>query len=129
MIKFNIGKILQKKYPKVVNGIGKLKSRAIKLHIDPNVKPVAQLIRRAPFSLRSNVEEKIRELVDLYTIEPAHPMRQPSSCRPNVRRHPSLHRHAQSKPSHTKREAPNPLSNEITKNLNGSKVFSKLNLK
>ena len=52
-------------------GFGKLKGRAIKIHIDPNVKPVAQPIRRTPFSLRSKVEAKIQELVDLDIIEPA----------------------------------------------------------
>ena len=67
----NIGDILQEKYPTVFNGIGKLKGRAVKLHIDPSVKPVAQTIRRTPFSFRSTVEEKIQELVDLDIIEPA----------------------------------------------------------
>lgn len=67
----NIGEILQAKHPEVFNGFGKLKGRAVKLHIDPNVKPVAQPIRRTPFSLRSKVEAKIQELVDLDIIEPA----------------------------------------------------------
>lgn len=30
----NFGEILQEKYPKVSNGIGKLKGQAVKLHID-----------------------------------------------------------------------------------------------
>lgn len=30
----NFGEILQEKYPKVFNGIGKLKGQAVKLHID-----------------------------------------------------------------------------------------------
>ena len=36
-----IGKVLQEKYPEVFSGVGKLKDRAVQLHIDPNVKPVA----------------------------------------------------------------------------------------
>ena len=67
----NIGEILQEKHPEVFNGLGKLKGRAGKLHIDPNVKLVAQPIRRTPFSPRSKVEAKIQERVDLDIIEPA----------------------------------------------------------
>ena len=66
----NTGEILQAKHPEVLNGFRKLKGRVVKLHIDPNVKPVAQPIRRTPFSLRSKVEAKIQELVNLDIIEP-----------------------------------------------------------
>ena len=48
-------KFLQEKYPEVFSGVGKLKDRAVQLHIDPNVRPVAQPIRRTPFSLRLKV--------------------------------------------------------------------------
>ena len=41
------------------------------LHIDPNVKPVAQPMRRTPFSMRSKLEEKIKELIELDINEPA----------------------------------------------------------
>ena len=51
-----IGEVLQDKYPKVFSGVGKLKDRAVQLHIHPNMKPVAQPIRRTPFSLRSKVD-------------------------------------------------------------------------
>ena len=54
----------------VFKGIGKLKGRTVQLHIDPDVKPVAQPIRRTPFSLRSKVEETIKKIVDLEIIEP-----------------------------------------------------------
>jgi len=64
-----IGEVLQEKYPEVFSGVGKLKDRAVQLHIDPNVKPVAQPIRRTPFSLRSKVEEKLQELINLDIIE------------------------------------------------------------
>ena len=51
--------VLQEKYPEVFSGVGKLKDQPVQLHIDLNVKLVAQPIRRTPFSLRSRVEEKI----------------------------------------------------------------------
>lgn len=60
-----IGEVLQEKYLQVFSGVRKLKDRAVQLHIDPNVKPVAQPIRRTPFSLRSKVEEKVQELINL----------------------------------------------------------------
>ena len=58
----NIGEVLQDKYPQVFKGIGKLKGLTVQLHNDPDVKPVAQPIHRTPFSLRSKVEEKLRNL-------------------------------------------------------------------
>ena len=38
------------------HGIGKLKGVKVKLHVDPNVQPVAQRHRRVPFHLRDKVE-------------------------------------------------------------------------
>ena len=50
-------------------GIGKLKGYQVKLHIDKNVKPVAQPHRRIPFHIRKKVEEELRNLEDLDIIE------------------------------------------------------------
>lgn len=61
---------LQQQYPEVYNGIGKLNTKQITLHIDPNIKPVAQPLRRTPFNLRSQVEKKISELIEADIIEP-----------------------------------------------------------
>ena len=47
------------------------RDRAVQLHIDPDVKPVAQPMRRTPLSMRSKLEEKIKELIELDIIEPA----------------------------------------------------------
>lgn len=41
---------LKKQYPTVFKGVGKLKSRQVTLHKDPSVQPVAQPVRRIPFS-------------------------------------------------------------------------------
>lgn len=40
-----------------------------KIHIDPEVKPVAQQATRIPFSMRSKVEAKLQELLDLDVVE------------------------------------------------------------
>ncbi|CAB3989805.1 Hypothetical predicted protein [Paramuricea clavata] len=47
--------VLRAKYPRVFQGSGKLKGFQLKLHINPNVKPLAQPIRRIPFSRRQKV--------------------------------------------------------------------------
>jgi hypothetical protein len=50
-------------------GIGKLKGYKMKLHIDPQVRPVAQSVRRTAFSLRGKIEEKLDELLREDIIE------------------------------------------------------------
>ncbi|XP_064651664.1 uncharacterized protein K02A2.6-like [Lineus longissimus] len=60
---------LRKKYPQVFTGLGKLKNYLLKLHIDQNVKPVAQH-RRIPFNRRAKVCDKLAELEGLDVIEP-----------------------------------------------------------
>ena len=60
---------LFEKYPKVFKGIGKLKDTQIELHIDPNVQPVTQQHRRIQFHIRQQVEEELQLLEDLDIIE------------------------------------------------------------
>ena len=52
-------------------GLGKLKDFQLDIRIDQNVKPVAQPMRRVPFSMRDKLEQKLNELVDLDVIERA----------------------------------------------------------
>lgn len=129
----NIGEILQGKYPGVFSGVGKLKDRAVQLHIDPNVKPVAQPIRRTPFSLRSKVEEKVQELIDLDIIEPAQgrtPWVNPVIVVPkpggDIRLCIDMRR---ANEAILRERHPIPTVEEITLSMNGSKVFSKIDLK
>ena len=60
---------LREMYPQVFSGLGKLKNYQLELNIDESVTPVAQPIRRIPFSRRQKVEEKLRELEDMDVIE------------------------------------------------------------
>ena len=62
---------LKAKFPKVFSGLGKLKGYQLKFHIDEKVQPVAQPVRRIPFSRRAKVEQKIEELVQLDVLEKA----------------------------------------------------------
>lgn len=50
-------------------GVGKLKDYQLTLHFDPNVKPVAQPLRRPAFSLRGKIEKKLEELLQEDIIE------------------------------------------------------------
>ena len=61
--------LLRTKFPKVFQGLGKLKGYQLKLHIDENVQPVAQPVCRIPFSRRAKVTEKLEELLKLDVIE------------------------------------------------------------
>ena len=46
-----------------------MKNHQAKIHIDPKVTPVAQKVRRIPYSLRTKVEAKIDELLREDIIE------------------------------------------------------------
>ena len=59
------------KYKSCFEGLGKLIDFQLDITIDENVKPVAQPVRRVPFSLRGKLEEKLNELVELNIIEKA----------------------------------------------------------
>ena len=60
---------LRARFPQVFQGLGKLKGYQLKLHIDETVCPVAQPVRRIPFSRREKVTEKLDELMKLDVIE------------------------------------------------------------
>ena len=57
------------KHDAVFRGVGRLKDYQLKIHIDPEVTPVAQPQRRVPFHVRKDVEKKLQELQDLDLIE------------------------------------------------------------
>ena len=58
------------RYPKIFDGIGKLKDFQFKLHIDETVPPVAQNARRIPFHMRQKVAAALKELEKQDIIEP-----------------------------------------------------------
>ena len=60
---------LKLKYHSIFQGLGKLRGFQLKLHIDQNIKPVAQPLRRIAFSRRKKVAEKLQELETLDVIE------------------------------------------------------------
>ncbi|CAB3981067.1 Hypothetical predicted protein [Paramuricea clavata] len=62
---------IKQKFPECFQGVGKLKDFELNIHIDPEVRPVAQSPRRIPFGLRKKVEDKLSELLDADIIEKA----------------------------------------------------------
>ena len=129
----NIGETLQQRYPQVFKGVGKLKDREVQLHIDPNVKPVAQPLRRTPFNLRAKVEDKVKELIDMDIIEPVDgptPWVNPVVVVPKSNNDIRLCVDMRRANEAIQRERhPIPTVEEITQDLSGSRIFSKLDLK
>ena len=114
-------------------GVGKLKGYAAKLHIDETVKPVAQKQRPIPFGLRGKVEAKLDELVSADIIEPVEgptPWVSPVVIVPksggDIRLCVDMRK---ANEAIIRERHPIPTVDEILYNVNGSKVFSKLDLK
>jgi hypothetical protein len=57
------------KHKKVFEGMGNLKDREVKLEIDPDVQPVTQKARRIPYSMKDQVNRKLREMEEQGIIE------------------------------------------------------------
>ena len=54
------------------SGVGKLKDYQVKLHVNKDMKPVVQTVRRLPFGLREKVDKKLDELLKGDIIEEVH---------------------------------------------------------
>ena len=130
----DVASTLKLDYPEVFNGIGKLNSRKITLHIDPDVKPVAQPLRRIPFNLRSKVDDKINELIAHDIIEEVDGPTPwvnpvvivPKSNSSDIRLCIDMRR---ANEAIIRGRYPIPTVDELLQNMNGSKVFSKIDLK
>ena len=115
------------------NGIGKLSDYELKLHIDDSVEPVAQRMYRIPFSLQERVTKKLDELESLDIIEKVNT---PTSWvspvlvvpKPNgdIRLCVDMR---QANKAIVREQHPNPTVDEILYKMNGSEVFSKLDLR
>ncbi|KAK3727084.1 hypothetical protein QZH41_019742, partial [Actinostola sp. cb2023] len=65
------GTSIMDEYSDCFKGLGKMKDKTAKLHIDSSVKPLAQRHRRVPFHMRDQVEAELKNLQDLDIIERA----------------------------------------------------------
>ncbi|KAK3085057.1 hypothetical protein FSP39_023610 [Pinctada imbricata] len=126
---------VEKDFPHLFKGIGKLKNRQVKIHIDESVPPVAQKTRKTPFHLRDKVEHEINELLKIDIIEKvegeATPWVSPIVTPPKkdgkeIRLCIDMREanKAVRRERHTM-----PTIDELILDLNGAKVFSKLDLR
>ena len=120
-------------YKGVFDGVGKLKDYQVKLHVNPDVPPVAQPVRRTPFSLRDKVKKKVEELVNMDIIEPVEgptPWVSPVVVVPKQNDEIRLCVDMRKANEAIIRERyPIPTVDEVLQSLNQSTVFSKLDLK
>ena len=113
-------------------GLGKLKDYKMKLHIDPEVSPVAQKPYRIPYNMREKVSKQLRELEKLDIIEK---VEGPSSWVSPIISVPKDNGDVrivvdmrQANKAIIRERHPIATVDEILYNLNGGKVFSKLDL-
>ena len=121
------------KFPKVFEGVRKLKDFQQTIHVDPTIQAVAQAPCHVPFHVRCKVEAKLDELQHLDIIEPVNG---PTPCvsplvvvpKPNgeVRICVDMRR---VNTAVTQERYPIPTVEEILQDLTGACVFSKLDLR
>ena len=124
---------LKAKFPGVFSGVGRLKNYQSKLHIDLQVIPVVQKMRRIPFSLKDKVTAKVNELLENDIIErvegpttwisPVVVAPKPSG---DIRLCVDMRR---ANEAIIRERLPIPTVDEVLESLNGSTVFSKLDLR
>ena len=124
---------LKAKFPGVFSGVGRLKNYQSKLHIDLQVIPVVQKMRRIPFSLKDKVTAKVNELLKNDIIEkvegpttwisPVVVAPKPSG---DIRLCVDMRR---ANEAIIRERLPIPTVDEVLESLNGSTVFSKLDLR
>ena len=124
---------IKTKYPNVFQGVGKLKGFKLKLHIDPTVPPTAQKVRRIPFALRDKVTAKTNELMKEDIIEKVEgpttwvsPVVITPKSSGEIRLCVDMRR---ANEAIIRERLPIPTIDEVLEELNGSTIFSKLDLR
>ena len=62
-------KDIREEYVDILTGVGKLKDYQLKIHVNNDVTPITQQVRRLPFGLRNRVQRKLDDLLDKDIIE------------------------------------------------------------
>ena len=119
----------------VTDGIGKLKDHQVKLHVDTDVKPIAQPHRRIPFHTRKALEKELDSLQQQDIIEPVTgptPWVSPVVCVPKPHDPTAIRVCVDMRRANTaiQRERHlTPTVDDIIHDLNDAKVFSKIDLR
>ena len=122
------------RFENVFKGVGKLNGHKVKLHINPNIKPVAQPLRRIPYGLRNKVDEQIDDLLAKDIIEkvddtPSHwisPLVIVPKPSGDYRICVDMRRANQ---AIIRERHPIPTIEDVLNDMNGAEMFSKLDLK
>ena len=124
---------LQQHFPAVFEGVGKLRGHQATIHIDPTVTPVAQRPRRVPFALRPKVRDHLKDLMEKNIIEKVDgpsPWVSPVVVTPkpngDIRQCVDMRR---ANEAIIRERHPIPTIDEGLEQLNGSTVFSKIDLR
>ena len=121
-------------YPNLFKGVGTLKGYELKLQVNTSVQPIAQSVRRVPFQLREKVDKKLDELLAADIIEEV-PEGPTSWISPlviipkpdgDIRVCVDMRR---ANEAIVRERHPIPSVEELLHRLNGSTMFSKLDLK
>ena len=125
---------LAEEYSDLFSGLGKLKNYQVKLHIDKDLPPVAQPHRRVPFHVRKQLEEQLNKDEELGVIEKVEGPTSwvsPVVVAPKPKQSGKIRVYADMRQANQalKRERHlTPTVKEVIGDLNGAKVFSKLDL-
>lgn len=126
---------LQSDYQDIFQGIGKLKDFQFEIHVDPNIQPVAQPPRRVPFHIRKQVESELEKLEAqgiIETVNEPTPWVSPVVAVPKVHNPEEIRLCVdlrQPNRAVQRQRHPTPTIDEVTSDLNGATVFSKLDLR
>jgi len=126
---------LLKEFEGIFVGVGKLRDFQAKLHVDESVQPIVQKVRPSPFGLREKIEQKLEELVSHDIIEPVEgptPGVSPVVVVPkpsgDIRLCVDMRR-SRANQAIVRERHPIPTVDDFLYQLNGSTVFSKLDLR
>ena len=124
---------MEKQFPTLFHGIGQLKNFEVKLHIDPTVPPVAQQTRRIRIHLRLKVSDALQQFQDddiIEKVESPTPWISPLVVIPKSDGTVWLcvDMRMESRAIQPERH-PSPTVDDLMNELNGAKVFSKLDLR
>ena len=121
-------------YPKLFEGVGKLKDFKLKIHLDPNVPLVAQSVRRHPYNIRDIETELIHDLLEHDIIEPVSgptPCVSPSHIvkKKEKGQYRLVVDMRKANEAVLRERVPLPTFEELLTDLNGCKYFSALDIK
>ena len=126
---------LTNEYQDLFEGVGCLKNFELKLHIDPQVTPVAQPERRIPFHIREKVNQELDKLMQQGIVEPCTgptPWVSPLVITPKPKSPEEVRICVDMRLPNTaliRERHPMPTADELIHKLNGAKGFSKLDLR